>query len=333
MLTRPLRFLGCVLCAVAVAGETAPTSIDQALAAQYFHEAKTLSDRDGGKLWGLPLFGPMLFVDGASRSMVANEQDANRTLQRSKNVWVGPLPEAVSVSNTATEWSGSRWTMVGWPLPENRHARESLMMHECFHRIQKDLRLDSHERPCGHLDSTEGRVWIQMEWRALAEALLARGPAYRRAVQDALLFRAHRRGLFPEAAEAERDMELNEGLAEYTGVRLSARSEAQALSDALVELNLGARKPTFVRSFAYASGPAYGLLLDRSAPGWRSRVKERADLGDLLLKALSIRMVPHGKDQALRRATSYGLEGLVEDETRREDGVSGHPGQRFLGPP
>lgn len=115
-------------------------------------------------------------------------------------------------------------------------------------------------------------------------------------------------------------MELTEGLAEYTGIRLSARSEAQALTHALVGLDFGARKPTFVRSFAYASGPAYGLLLDSSVPGWRRRVKERPDLGDLLLKALVIKLSPEWKSQALHRATTYGLRELAQDETRREDG-------------
>ena len=32
------------------------------------------------------------------------------------------------------------------------------------------------------------------------------------------------------------------------------------------------RNPTLVRSFAYATGPALGLLLDRWAPGWQRRV-------------------------------------------------------------
>ncbi|WP_257314101.1 hypothetical protein [Geothrix fuzhouensis] len=320
MLTRARRFLGFVLYSLAVAGGGTPAPIDQGLATAFFHEAKALSSRDRGRLWGSPLYGPMVFVDRVSRSVVANGPDAKGALQRSGDVWEGHLPEAVYIANTAIAWSGVHWTMVGWPLPENKHSREALMMHECFHRIQKSLGLEIQNRPCGHLDSTDGRVWLQLEWRALGEALLARGSARRRAIQDAFLFRAYRRSLFPGTAEAERAMELTEGLAEYTGIRLSARSEAQALTDALVDLNLGARKPTYVRSFAYASGPAYGLLLDSSAPGWRRHVKDLPDLGDLLQKALAIKLTPEWKGQALDRATAYGLRDLVQDETRREDG-------------
>lgn len=319
MLTRARRFLGFVLYSLAVAGGGAPSPIGQGLATPFFHEARALSNRDGGKLWGKPLYGPMVFVDRASRSVAANEPDTKGALQRSGEVWEGHLPEAVLIANTAVEWSGVHWTMVGWPLPEDRHSREKLMMHECFHRIQKSLGFENQDRHCGHLDSKDGRIWLQLEWRALGEALLVRGTARHRAIQDALLFRAYRRSLFPEAAEAERGLELHEGLAEYTGIRLSARSATQALTDALVGLELGARKPTFVRSFAYASGPAYGLLLDSSVPGWRDRVKKRPDLGDLLLKALAIKVAPHWKSQALDRARNYGLRELVQDETRRED--------------
>jgi hypothetical protein len=320
VLTRAHRFLGFVLYSLAVAGGGTPAPIDQGLATAFFHEAKTLSSRDGGRLWGRPLYGPMVFVDPAFRSVVANGADAKGALQPSGEVWEGHLPEAVRIANTAVEWSGVHWTMVGWPLPEDQHSREKLMMHECFHRIQNSLGLEIQNRPCGHLDSTDGRIWLQLEWRALGEALLARGSARHRAIQDALLFRAYRRFLFPGTAETERAMELTEGLAEYTGIRLSTRSEAQALTDALVDLDLGARKPTFVRSFAYASGPAYGLLLDSSAPGWRRRVKELPDLGELLQKALAIKLTPEWKGQALDRATNYGLRDLAQDETRREDG-------------
>jgi hypothetical protein len=80
-----------------------------------------------------------------------------------------------------------------------------------------------------------------------------------------------------------------------------------------------AQVPTFVRSFAYASGPAYGVLLDESALAWRNRIKEQPDLGDLLRKALVIKVIPSGKSQAFAHAEGYGLRELVEDETHRDE--------------
>jgi phage tail protein X len=61
-----------------------------------------------------------------------------------------------------------------------------------------------------------------MEWRALERALRQTGPARSAAIADALLFRTYRRTLFPDSAKNENALELNEGLAEYTGVRLSS---------------------------------------------------------------------------------------------------------------
>ena len=45
------------------------------------------------------------------------------------------------------------------------------MLHELFHRIQPDLGLMTISGNNAHLDTVEGRVWLRLEWRALARAL------------------------------------------------------------------------------------------------------------------------------------------------------------------
>src|SRR5437867_5533484 len=98
--------------------------------------------------------------------------------------------------------------MVMWPLPQDRYARARLMMHECFHRIQESMGLSGANPANSHLDSKDGRAWLRLEWRALTEALIRRGAARQRAVEDALIFRARRRALFPEAEAQEGALEL-----------------------------------------------------------------------------------------------------------------------------
>jgi hypothetical protein len=129
-----------------------------------------------------------------------------------------------------------------------------------------------------HLDTLDGRYYLQLEYRALSAALQSEGVAQRQAAADAVAFRRQRRALFPNAAAAERTLEMNEGLAEYTGVALSGAPRRLALLD----LETGASKPSFVRSFAYATGPAYGLLLDAYNKDWRTTLKSTDDLSDLL---------------------------------------------------
>jgi hypothetical protein len=43
---------------------------------------------------------------------------------------------------------------------------------------------------------------------------------------------------------------MNEGLAQYTGMVLSAATLADAIADAIEQLSLAEQTPTFVRTFA-----------------------------------------------------------------------------------
>jgi len=65
---------------------------------------------------------------------------------------------------------------------------------------------------------------------------------------------------------------LNEGVAEYTGVRVGLPTAAERTAYALRDLEFFVQAPTFVRSFAYATGPAWGLLLDQANPAWRDQL-------------------------------------------------------------
>jgi hypothetical protein len=55
--------------------DTQEPSIDLALAENYFHEAEEMSQRDNSKLWGKPLYDPILFVDPNTRFIVTNRPD------------------------------------------------------------------------------------------------------------------------------------------------------------------------------------------------------------------------------------------------------------------
>ena len=165
---------------------------------------------------------------------------------------------------------------------------------------------------CAHLDEKDGRVWLQLEWRALERALMETGDARRIAVTDVVAFRTRRRALIPGAAERENILEMNEALAEYTGVVLGNRFPAERRAAAIGRLRGAPDKQSFVRSFAYASGPAYGLLLDEAQKPWRRSLTEQSDLGALVAAAYRVR--PEDADTAL---TSYDGTWLVAAESTR----------------
>jgi hypothetical protein len=303
---------------VFVTGSAAQSNtIDTKLAAHYFQQLKETSERDGGKTWGLPLYGPIMFVDPRSGSIVANQADLEHKLVPQDGVFVGKLPNEINAANTATDWAGVHWTMVMWPVAELRQPRERLLLHECFHRLQKTLGLPARDAVNAHLDELNGRIWIQMEWRALERALRTNGLARRAALADALLFRSYRRSLFPAAAKNETALELNEGLAEYTGVKLSSADLQEATVRADIVLRQARNNPTFARSFAYVSGPAYGALLDLSGRPWRKSLQPASDLGELLQQRYAIPI--RASEAAARAAVSrYDGEEIVTLETQQE---------------
>jgi hypothetical protein len=292
-------------------------SIDIKLATQYFRQLKQTSDRDGGKTWGVPLYGPVMFVDPDTGDVVANQADLEHKLGPQDGVFTGKLPKEISPANTAFDWAGVHWTMVMWPVAEFRQTRERLLLHECFHRLQQKLGLPARDAVNSHLDTLNGRIWIQMEWRALERALRQTGPARSAAIADALLFRTYRRTLFPDSAKNENALELNEGLAEYTGVRLSSADLQEMAVRANIILRQARNNPTFARSFAYISGPAYGALLDLSGKPWRVNTKPATDLGQLLQQRYGVRI--RVSEAAARAAVSrYEGEEIVTLETQGE---------------
>ncbi|HEL4243121.1 hypothetical protein I5U23_16175 [Stenotrophomonas maltophilia] len=298
----------------------AERELTDAAAREVFQHAEQLCNGDRGRLWGQSLCGPMMLVDPGSRQVIASHADAQGALKARGNVFAGQLPADAIVANTAVDWSGTRWTQLLWPLPQDASRRSTLLAHEMFHRLQPALPIIAPtEGGNEHLDTLEGRYWLQLEWRALADALAATDAvAQHTAMMDALAFRAERHRQFPVAAQEEAALELNEGLAEYTGVVVGNPSPATRVRAALHDLRAHVADRSFVRSFAYATGPAYGLLLDQAAPGWRSDLAHHAqDLGTRLAEATG---APPQTDVTALRAAAARYDGPVlrEAEALRE---------------
>jgi len=214
-------------------------------------------------------------------------------------------------------WAGVKWTIVVWPLPQDLTARAVLMAHELWHRIQDQIRLPATNPLNAHLDTMEGRLWLQLEWRALKKGLEG-GPGHRKAVEDALTFRAYRRQLFPHSDQEEAALELNEGLAEYTGIKLANGSNLNSAKYAVKDIDQAKDRPTFVRSFAYVSGPAYGIFLDETAENWRKSLKPGDDLGNMLARAISFHLPADLKEAAEAQSKFYDGDELRAAEIARE---------------
>lgn len=293
------------------------SAIDLERAALVYGETEEAALEDDGKLWGVSLLGPILFADPRTRQAVANQPDEEGRLREEQGVFVGVLPEEVSIANTGLDWAGVRWTMVMWPLPEEHVARTLLVLHESFHRIQPRLAHGLGGPLALHLDSEAGRTWLRLELRALGTALAGPEERRRSALEDALVFRAQRRALYSDARATESALERNEGLAEYTGLVLCGLDERGRAARAAQRLRGEDSAASFVRSFAYVTGPAYGLLLDAHDGEWRKRIDAHTDLSELLARALAWRAPEELVAAAAERATRHGGAEVSEGERQR----------------
>jgi hypothetical protein len=259
------------------AATAADAQVQPELARRDFEQVTKFCQRDAGRLWGVSLCGPMVIVDPTTGTRATSQPEPE-----------GPAPSFPRFADGAVSWGGLRW--FAWPLwmlPEkDADARQRILLHGLFHRIQSELGLITEDGFNEHLDTLDGRFWIQLEWRALRRAVESGGTDRVAALADALAFRRERRRLFPAAAENERRDEIREGLADYTGVAAWADSPADAARAAAAALAAGESQPAFVGNFESHSGPAYGVLLDELLPGWRRQVRSASDLGDMLASAI-----------------------------------------------
>jgi hypothetical protein len=309
-------------CYVPITGASAQ-EIDTATALSALRDARTVCEADRGELWKRSLCGPIALVDRQTRLVIANDTVPGRHFLRLGDAYLSTLPANQYVANTSFPWGGRTWTMVALPLPKDRYARADLVMHESFHREQEALGLRQIDALNNHLDMRPGRTWLRLEYRALARALdaLPNTVLARHHTESALIFRAQRRSTYPGSDSLEATLEIQEGLPEYTGQRLAMRLTGDgAARVAQYVRDYEANTPTFVRAFAYGTGPALGVLLDHFSPNWRDAVRTRRDLSALLAQAIGFKPSPPRilASVAGERAREYGWKEVDRAEAARE---------------
>jgi hypothetical protein len=280
-------------------------------------EFGNMCESQGQAIWEHSLCGPMMLVDPATRAVIANHGDTGNRFRHDGALFTGPFPEPFTPSNTAIHWDGQEWSTVMLPLPLDPFRRLALISHEAFHRIQPGLGLTGSDTPNEHLDTEDGRIWLRLELRAMAQALRMQDAIARRAAADAMLFRMYRHSLFHGSAEREAAMERQEGLAEYTGAFAALKTTGESVNREARIVESFEDSDAMARSFAYATGPALGLLLDRFTQGWRARVAH-TPMDAMLIWALKVPTPADLKHTAEERAAFYGYPAVVRAEQERE---------------
>lgn len=249
-------------------------------AADYLVEYTKTCKSDQKKLWGKSLCVPMVILDRNTMTAVTTKIDPKGKFEAVNGVWKGRYEGPQVYANTSFQWENETWSMVLWPLPDERESRIELLMHEAWHSIQSDLGLPANSLFLDHLDTYEGRLLIRLEWQALLMALNEEQNRNNH-LQKALYFRNLRFKKFPSAKEKEKALDFNEGLAAYTGLKFRSGGLGPQLDYLSKKLEDVPKVPSLARSSSYYTGPLYGLLLDSKSSGWKSELNQADGLGAL----------------------------------------------------
>jgi hypothetical protein len=285
---------------------SASAQVDQQRAQEFFKEARALCERDGGRLWGVSICAPIVIGDARTQTFATSRQPPD-----------APRSKLIGILNGPIQWGDTVWAALSWETVANQppHVRNAMFLHESFHIFQRQpLGLGVGTNSAEHLDVEDGRYWLRLEWHALARALRDSGEARTLAIRDAVAFRNARYARFPDKVETERGLDINEGLASYTGIVLAAPSSADAIVGALDVLRGLESGESYVRTAAYASGPAYGLLLDAASPGWTRNVRSSDNPAMMLMTALGVEPTA----DVAAAASRYGGAELRAAEHKRE---------------
>ncbi len=283
-----------------------------------FNNIKAICDRDNGNMWGVNLYAPVLCID-ASRDVWSNQEDQQGQLQACGECFAGKYPFNKNVANTTVDVFGQKWVTMMLPLPADSIDRNVLFCHEMFHYWQDSLGHHPRVYNNSHMEAKDARILLKLEWKAFFSACQATDASLRkRAVRDGLTFRKQRQQKYSEFYPDETAFEVHEGLAEYTGIRLSALSDSMYLHILERETESYMKKENLVRSYAYLSGALIGYLLDASGYEWRKQVEGDSDLGLLLQKAYSV-VPPADMEMYIRqRLMFYDYDSILSIESRRD---------------
>jgi hypothetical protein len=116
------------------------------------------------------------------------------------------------------------------------------------------------------------------------------------------------------AAALERQLDVLEGLAEGTGID-AGLPQNRRIPYALKDIALVESQPSYARSFAYATGPAYTELLDAVQPRWRRGVTAGSDVALMTARAYGLRTRASNAASAQAAIDRYGGKTIEAQES------------------
>src|SRR3989442_14779861 len=252
-------------------------------------------------------------------------------------------PPDRGAASTGTELAGRPTAQVVVNDSQDDASLVGLTTHEAFHVFATSARQEGSRFGRGEnsflvtsypVFDPQNEAGMALEGRILAAAARAPGKARGRALARQFLAvrESRHRALGAELADFEQLAELNEGLAEYTLVRVVAlAARNRDFPDRVGASRLQTRKlnslhkltedvTLSIRLRYYATGPALGLLLDAlEGPSWKTRLmNQNLTMQDALADASGYRT----QELALRRQAESTFV-MARLRTSADSGVTG----------
>jgi len=289
-----------------------------AKAKEYFVAVEEICKKDNGLLWGENLYGPIMYVDGLSRTLYSNFPDNEGLLKEKEGVYSGILPKERLITNNIIELGGVKYAMVPIPDAEDRYRMVTRSVHSLFHCYQDRHGLKPSTFSTRHLNDKNARLYLKLEWKALTFAIGSSGEARNQAIRDALVFRGARRELFPEAIADENKFENYEGLTTFTYIKLCNSGTEEIRTRILEYLDRIYQNNSYVFGYGFVHGALYATLLNDKGFDFKQIQTSDFDLGRATLEAYGVTLPAVCRDVAGSLAFNYDIQSIRNEESERE---------------
>lgn len=239
--------------------------------------AKRNLTADGGRLWGGQIWNDSIIITGFDNTIYSFVQLPDSET-KDGILFYKTIPEnTLTHDNTTQLLDGKRYVTIAVNYLEDS---SSTIIHELFHFFHHKKNSTLNGNSIGYLDGFEARKLMRLEFHALKNALKGIDTGLEREkilayINDAFVFRKIRQSKYKAFLKDELEIETLEGLANYTGIKLSSASNKYL--SAISEINEREHARTFTRPFPYATGPAYGLIFDFLNVNWRTDLTRTFD--------------------------------------------------------
>lgn len=285
-----------------------------------FKEVKRICDNDGGELWGENLFSKAILINIDNRFFVANDSLPIDNCARKGMYFIGYLPNIYPMANSTLKVGSKKYASIRY---SDKNEFDTLLyirtfIHEMFHVFMSSNNYDNVTYNNPHMDTRDGRVYLQLELLALKKALISNGVNRKEAIKEALCFRNKRQSLFPNSKANENNFEIQEGLAQYTEYSLAIFSERERMSTLLNSIDRLIKETSYIRSFGYETGASYAFLNDISND-WRKTVFIENDLSKITMNLYGVNDTEVDKSNLSIYIKNYDYKSIL----LKEDSIEG----------